>query len=656
MSAGPVTAVRFEDQRRALALFAQALTGVPPLLLAHGEPAPPRDGGAVGSGEWRITLPAVIERHATAAENRAAYRLLVLHQVLRLNTGALQFDIDGWLIGQRRKVVLRRLLALLEGMRLAAVLRREYPGAVPDLVREQALALAARPPRMSVPPHIQALQVLQRWALGDDAAELPGLSLAVHAAALRSAGATVHDSAAAAMAIARQLGLPAAARSPHAATRPAVAAPSQAASRLPLPSEADTDAADADAATFDIDGWSAGLDDAPTLPTRVASSRRVTGVAAADNVAERSTDPQAPTPQTPLARRTSRSAASHHRRAFVDEWDYQARAYRRAWCTIDETRAPGHDPLFIAELHRRHGALARTLRRRFQALRIDAPERPRRDDDGDEIDLDGAIERAADRRAGQGDDRAPYLHSRHRRSEVCAAFLLDTSASTDFPLRDPGDATPALPPTPAAHSGGASLYEIDDRTWEPPPVPRRRVIDVARDALALMGEALQSLGDRHAFYTFDGEGRHHVRFQVAKRFDEPPSARTWGALAGLRPRGATRTGAAVRHATRQLARQSAARRLLFVVTDGYPEDSDYGPWPRDVGYGLHDTAQALREAERAGITTFCIAIDHAGHDYLRRICRASRYLVIDDVDALPEQLGAAYLALRRGGGNQRSTR
>jgi nitric oxide reductase activation protein len=160
-----------------------------------------------------------------------------------------------------------------------------------------------------------------------------------------------------------------------------------------------------------------------------------------------------------------------------------------------------------------------------------------------------------------------------------------------------------------------------------------------------MCDALHRLGDRHAVWGFSGDGRHQVDFYVAKGFDEGWSATSAAALAGLEPKGSTRTGAAIRHAARQLARQPERMRLLIVVTDGYPQDSDYGPDPQDTEYGLRDTAQAMREAERAGIAVFCVSVDHAAHDYLRRLCPASRYLVIDEVGALPEQLAKVYRRL-----------
>ncbi|HSB24958.1 MAG TPA: VWA domain-containing protein, partial [Burkholderiaceae bacterium] len=97
----------------------------------------------------------------------------------------------------------------------------------------------------------------------------------------------------------------------------------------------------------------------------------------------------------------------------------------------------------------------------------------------------------------------------------------------------------------------------------------------------------------------------------------------------------------------QLARQPQRQRALIVLTDGYPEDIDYGPEPRDLRYGLEDTAHALKEAQALGLQTFCLSIDPAGHDYLRRMCPPLRYMVIKDLAALPDELAKVYRAMTR---------
>ena len=81
---------------------------------------------------------------------------------------------------------------------------------------------------------------------------------------------------------------------------------------------------------------------------------------------------------------------------------------------------------------------------------------------------------------------------------------------------------------------------------------------------------------------------------------------------------------------------------LFLLSDGFPQDYDYGQDRRSNVYGIRDTAAALREAEAAGVTPFCITVDKAGHDYLRQMCDESRYMVIEDIAALPRELPKIY--------------
>ena len=57
---------------------------------------------------------------------------------------------------------------------------------------------------------------------------------------------------------------------------------------------------------------------------------------------------------------------------------------------------------------------------------------------------------------------------------------------------------------------------------------------------------------------------------------------------------------------------------------------------------------ALREAQRAGIATFCITVDRAGNDYLREMCDEKNYLVIEDIRSLPRELPKIYSETTRG--------
>jgi hypothetical protein len=332
-------------------------------------------------------------------------------------------------------------------------------------------------------------------------------------------------------------------------------------------------------------------------------------------------------------------------RSFLyDEWDFHRQTYLAAWCRVFEHRLRGEEFGFIEDVRRRHSTLAHHVRRQFGFIKPQSWRRVRRTSDGDELELDGLIEAVIDRRTGHASDSHLYVRRDRALRDVAAAFLVDMSASTDFAL--PGSATVAKPAGAATQAAQSGLYLYGGHDM-PDPIfaPRRRVIDVSKDALALMCDALQALGDSYAIYGFSGDGRDNVEFHVAKDFADKLSLRTWGALAAMQPRRSTRMGAAIRHALSKLARETAGIKVLIIVSDGYPEDHDYGTDRTDREYGIQDTARALWEVERAGITDFCVTIDPAGHDYLRRMCKETRYLVIDDVTALPQELTKIYRTL-----------
>jgi nitric oxide reductase activation protein len=328
-------------------------------------------------------------------------------------------------------------------------------------------------------------------------------------------------------------------------------------------------------------------------------------------------------------------------RVFVyDEWDHLDRRYLPGWCRVLEKRLHGDDAGFIGEVRRRHAVLASRVRRQFSFVRPEGWVRVHHADDGDELDLDAVIEAVVDRRIGQTpDDR---LHVRRERAarDVATAFLVDLSASTSSPVEDDED-----PPEPTEQEVMEYRFGYDPYDMPPPPLPSRRVLDVAKESVALMCDALDVLGDRHAVYGFSGESRHHVDFHVAKDFDDRTSPTTWASIAAMRSLRYTRMGPAVRHATAKLAAEPSRTKLLIVISDGYPQDIDYGPLRGDTEYGLQDTARALEEAKEAGIHTYCVTIDPAGHDYLRRMCPDQSYVVIDDVPALPRELAKLYGAL-----------
>ena len=347
-------------------------------------------------------------------------------------------------------------------------------------------------------------------------------------------------------------------------------------------------------------------------------------------------------------------------RSFLyDEWDYLERCYRKGWCRlfeidIDRTGAADGD---ARRLMRSVRPYARAVRRRFEQIRPTGYRRVRKVADGDELDLGALVDARSDMRAGVSPDDRVYSRRERARRDVSAAFLVDLSASTDDPVGDPAGnpvGNPAVAQAPAPPTDGGTPQNLRDPwfdddytiTAQPPAAAeRRRIIDIQKEAVALMAMALEGIGDEYGVYGFSGYGKDCVEFYVAKDFDEPFRRRALDAIAAMKPKRSTRMGPAIRHAVAKLAAAGAALKVLMIVSDGFPQDCDYGPERGNHEYGLRDTAKALEEAERAGVHTFCVTVDRSGHDYLRLMCPEARYMVIAETEGLPVALQKAYQRL-----------
>jgi len=163
--------------------------------------------------------------------------------------------------------------------------------------------------------------------------------------------------------------------------------------------------------------------------------------------------------------------------------------------------------------------------------------------------------------------------------------------------------------------------------------------------MVVMAAALDALGDAYGIYGFSGYGRDCVEVFVAKEPDQSFSQHTLQSIAAMKPKRSTRMGPAIRHSAHKLMQSGHAMKVLIVISDGFPQDSDYGPDRGNHEYGVEDTAKAILEAQQKGIETFCITVDRSGHDYLKRMCPDARYLVIEEMEDLADQLTKVYAAL-----------
>jgi nitric oxide reductase NorD protein len=274
---------------------------------------------------------------------------------------------------------------------------------------------------------------------------------------------------------------------------------------------------------------------------------------------------------------------------------------------VREPQAPLGDDGWAAGALARHGRLVRRVRARFERLR---PRHVRvgRQPDGSDLDIDACVTMAADLRAGGTVDHRLYVELRPARRELTVALLVDVSASTD--------------------------------SWVS---GTRRIVDVEKEALLVVCEALDALGDPYGIFAFSGEGPEDVSVLPLKAFRERTGQVVRRRIAALEADRYTRIGAAMRHVTASICRQPARRRLLLVLSDGKPNDVDV----YEGRYGIEDARQAVAEARRQGVNVFCLTVDREAPRYAVRMFGPGGFAVLHRAEQLPSVLIEALRQLIR---------
>lgn len=292
---------------------------------------------------------------------------------------------------------------------------------------------------------------------------------------------------------------------------------------------------------------------------------------------------------------------------YYDEWDHKIEDYRPAWCTLRESRATRVHEAFVAATFYEHGGVVSQIRRNFQLMRPERLRKMRYQPDGDDLDIEGIVEYVVDRKTRVSPTERVYIKRDKKDRDVATAFLVDMSSSTD--------------------------RKIDGR---------KRIIDIEKESLLLMCEALEAIRDEYAIYGFSGSGREDCQFYTVKEFGERYDDRVKGRIGGIYGRQKTRMGPALRHATKRLMSVDAHVKLMILLTDGKPYDSDTY---QDNTYAQEDTKMALREARREKIHLFCVTVDQEGADYLPHMYSDANFVVVDDVRTLPQKLPQLYRRL-----------
>jgi len=328
--------------------------------------------------------------------------------------------------------------------------------------------------------------------------------------------------------------------------------------------------------------------------------------------------------------------------SYYDEWDFRASDYKPRWCRVAEYSLPEGGAQFFEQTLMKHASLVAQTRRQFELLRPELFRKIKRLLDGEEFDLDAVVDFLVERHTGHQPTGKVYWRRNKVERDVAVAFLLDMSASTDEEIMK------------HERRYGQDEFGDDPRryfSWwmsrraQDMMTPPKRIIDLEKESTVLLIKALETIGDTYGIYGFSGYGRENVEFYVIKDLEEPFNERIKRRIDKIAPVRSTRMGPAIRHAITKLDAHDAKVRILFLVSDGRPQDHGYGRDRTEKEYAIHDTHVALLEAKRKGIVPFCLTVDRYGHDYLKQMCDDIGYAVVADIESLPSRITTLYRRL-----------
>ena len=289
------------------------------------------------------------------------------------------------------------------------------------------------------------------------------------------------------------------------------------------------------------------------------------------------------------------------------EWDHQIQLSRPDWVTVYERRQPKGDPEDIAEILTEYKPVAFRIKQIIDLLTPEGVQRVRNMEDGDEIDINAAVDAMVSLRMGEQPNPRITMRNVIKNRDLAVILLLDLSESTNETMQG------------------------SDKT----------VLQLTREAATLVSTAIEGIGDPFAVHGFASDGRHDVQYYRFKDFNQHFDDEAKSRLAGMKGGLSTRMGGALRHAGHHLLKQPERRKLILLVTDGEPADID----ERDPQHLRHDTKKAVEELYSTGVLTYCLTLDPNADNYVKRIFGENHYTIIDHVDRLPEKLPTLFASL-----------
>ena len=211
------------------------------------------------------------------------------------------------------------------------------------------------------------------------------------------------------------------------------------------------------------------------------------------------------------------------------EWDYHIQLHRPDWATLIERRQPKADPEIMDEILVKNRPIAARIRHLVDAMQPEGIVRKRGYEEGEEIDLNAAVNAMIDIRRGISPDPKINIRITRHIRDLAVVILLDLSESTNERINK------------------------DDAEDE------STILSLTRDATGLMSWAIDSIGDPFAVHGFASDGRHDVQYYRFKDFGESYNDDVKARMAGMKGGLSTRMGTALAPCRSSFVRAARAK-------------------------------------------------------------------------------------------------
>ena len=315
---------------------------------------------------------------------------------------------------------------------------------------------------------------------------------------------------------------------------------------------------------------------------------------------------------TPLAKIAPNKVSQGEEAEIISlqpEYDYNSARENYNWCKIKKYNFNSNNKYSLNNYLYENSKIISNIKNLIESAKISKPIKLKKQNDGEELDIDSCIEAIIDIKRGSVPSNNIYKKTNRKGRDLAASILVDISESTKDIVKD----------------------------------TKKTIFSSLINSTSILCKAINMAGDNFELSTFCSNKRDDVRYWKIKEFNEELENLHLERLEGMKPGYSTRLGAAIRQAGMDLIKQPNYRKLLLILSDGEPSDIDV----EDQDYLLEDAKYAVRRLAYNGVDVFCVGVESESNKYLAKIFGNKNYFIIRSASELPEKLPSIYLSLSK---------